>query len=236
MWVRNRSRTPRYDRGVKKVKRGVRRVFGDRTVRRFKARRLRLAEAAGLERWSRPGLEGLDVRLAEHLGWVERGFFVEVGANDGIQQSNSYLLERELSWTGVLIEAVPALAAEAGINRPNCTVVCAAVSARLQLGHPIAMEYNDLVTKVGAGHRMTAATTLPVIWMDLVPLDASATLISLDVEGHELEVLEGVASASHRPDWILVETAQVDGVNRVLDTAYSLVAQLSRHDYLYKRN
>ena len=35
------------------------------------------------------------------------GVFVELGAYDGIQGSNSYMLERCLNWTGLLIEANP---------------------------------------------------------------------------------------------------------------------------------
>lgn len=36
------------------------------------------------------------------------GVFLEVGANDGVQQSNTLRLERELGWSGVLIEPSPA--------------------------------------------------------------------------------------------------------------------------------
>lgn len=180
-------------------------------------------------------MNGLDVRLAEHLEWIVGGFFVELGANDGLQQSNTYLLERELSWTGLLIEAVPELAAEAARNRPSCIVVCAAVSEGVQLGHPIAMAYGDLVTKVGTGRQMTAATTLRVIWDDLVPANVSPTLLSLDVEGHELEALDGLASAPHRPDWMLIETSQLGKVTDLLGASYTMVAKLSGHDYLFAR-
>lgn len=209
--------------------------MGDRPIRRLKAHRITIAEALGVSIWSRPGLDGLDVRLAEELGWSQRGYFVELGANDGLQQSNTYLLEHELSWTGALVEAVPQLAAEAARNRPHCEVVCAAVSDAARCGQVLSMSYSDLTTHVGSGHRLTAATTLPMIWMQLVPQDASPTLLSLDVEGHELQVLDGLASVSHRPDWMLIETSSVDAVSELLHSAYTMAAKLSRHDYLYRR-
>ena len=36
---------------------------------------------------------------------VNRGTFVEFGARDGVQDSNSYFFEKEMGWRGVLVEA-----------------------------------------------------------------------------------------------------------------------------------
>jgi hypothetical protein len=55
------------------------------------------------------GLNELDVKLANHIRF-RRGFFVEVGGNDGISQSNTAYLERYLGWRGLLIEPIPELA------------------------------------------------------------------------------------------------------------------------------
>jgi hypothetical protein len=34
----------------------------------------------------------------------KKGFFIEAGAFDGINFSNTYYLEKELNWKGILIE------------------------------------------------------------------------------------------------------------------------------------
>lgn len=49
------------------------------------------------------------------------GVFVEFGALDGLLDSNSLYFERELSWTGILIEPNPTAFARLEVNRPACT-------------------------------------------------------------------------------------------------------------------
>lgn len=53
---------------------------------------------------TRPGLDGLDTRLEAYLEVGHPGFFVEIGANDGYLQSNTWFLEKEFGWHGILIE------------------------------------------------------------------------------------------------------------------------------------
>ncbi len=61
-----------------------------------------LYEAAGNPRFSRPALYDPDVKLARYLNFRD-GIFVELGANDGFTQSNTYHLEKFLGWRGLLI-------------------------------------------------------------------------------------------------------------------------------------
>jgi hypothetical protein len=62
---------------------------------------------------------GQDVWVAEFLEGKRGGFFLEMGAGDGIWISNTLLLEKEFGWTGILVE--PTSAFERLIkNRPAC--------------------------------------------------------------------------------------------------------------------
>ena len=45
-----------------------------------------------------------DVFVLSQTGFKRKGFFVEFGALDGIDTSNSYLLETAFDWTGILAE------------------------------------------------------------------------------------------------------------------------------------
>lgn len=45
-----------------------------------------------------------DLFVLSELGFKRNGFFVEFGATNGVDLSNSYLLEKEYGWSGILAE------------------------------------------------------------------------------------------------------------------------------------
>ena len=48
-------------------------------------------------------LNQLDKKMLEFINY-ENGFFIECGANDGVDQSNTWYYEKNLNWSGILIE------------------------------------------------------------------------------------------------------------------------------------
>jgi FkbM family methyltransferase len=53
--------------------------------------------------------DGQDRFVLEHLNQMHNGYFVDIGAHDGITFSNTYVLEQNFDWTGLLIEANPVI-------------------------------------------------------------------------------------------------------------------------------
>tara|TARA_B110000483_G_scaffold243424_1_gene333165 strand:- start:3569 stop:4363 length:795 start_codon:yes stop_codon:yes gene_type:complete len=45
-----------------------------------------------------------DLFVLNECKFKKKGYFVEIGATDGIRFSNTYLLEKELKWTGILCD------------------------------------------------------------------------------------------------------------------------------------
>ena len=51
-------------------------------------------------------LDNLDKKIESYLNF-NNGYFVELGANDGITYSNTYYFEKYRGWKGILIEPIP---------------------------------------------------------------------------------------------------------------------------------
>jgi FkbM family methyltransferase len=45
-----------------------------------------------------------DLFVIAALNFIKKGFFIEIGAADGLNLSNSYLLEKKFNWNGILCE------------------------------------------------------------------------------------------------------------------------------------
>ena len=140
------------------------------------------------------------------------GYFVEVGANEPEKESQSFHLERE-GWTGALIEPQPDLAEKLRKMRRSQVFEAACSSpdragSRMTLyvlGPYSSFDPNLAVT----GLRPEQAIEVPVRTLDDILTEAKAPqpidLLSVDVEGHELDVLRGFDFARWRPRLILLE-------------------------------
>ena len=130
------------------------------------------------------------------------GYFVEIGAADGVNLSNSWLLEQAMDWRGVLAEPNPRFFESLRANR---TSVLATKAIHSQAGRTLEFitakrgEFSRLADIVpddgqdearlrGAGAILVETTTLN----DLLTEHAAPPVIdylSIDTEGAELEIL-----------------------------------------------
>lgn len=166
---------------------------------------------------------GEDRWLDEHFRSKSGGFFVEVGAYDGVVLSNTYFLEHERGWKGVLIEPDPAKAALCRKNRPDAiTFECAAVSSddihsisftQVQGGEVYSTtslndDHRRRLESYGLAYRTinVHARTLDSMLEEAQATPGMIDFVSIDVEEGELEVLKGFSIGRWKPRLVIVES------------------------------
>lgn len=169
------------------------------------------------------------------------GFYIELGANDGLIQSNTAFLEKERHWTGVLIE--PSLNAyeKCVINRPKSRCINAACVDSSYTNKYVYGDFNgDLMSSID-GKRLSnpvvtqvcvRAKTLEAI-LDDCGCDGEIDLLSLDTEGFELQVLDGLNLCKYRPRYMLIEIYKSqynDLISMLQKNKYSLVENFSNYN------
>tara|TARA_B110000305_G_C19243537_1_gene541131 strand:- start:79 stop:714 length:636 start_codon:yes stop_codon:yes gene_type:complete len=204
-------------------------------------------------------LNDLDKKMLKYINF-RNGFFIEMGANDGVNQSNSFYYDKSLGWNGVLVE--PTHRFDSLIknrSKPNNILLNEACCSFEHEGSIIEFEYCDLMTSctsletdVPQDHTKKGAIWLQknehvysfkkrgVSLQSLLDKNNCPNQIdffSLDTEGLEIEILKGIDFSSYRFSYILIESRSLDKLTSFLNGFnYSFVEKLSKHDYLYKFN
>lgn len=203
-------------------------------------------------------LNQLDRKLEKYVDY-DNGYFVELGANDGVTQSNSLYFERHRNWRGLLVEPAPQNFIKCRKNRAARTrVYCAACVSVDYAEEFVRIAYSNLMsTSVSlesdiqdprahaeTGNRFldkgesvfefgAVARTLQSLLLE-AGAPKRIDFLSLDVEGAELDVLKGVDHAIYRFKYILVECRDFPRLSAYLtQNGYRFVEQLSGQDYLF---
>ncbi len=165
---------------------------------------------------------GEDLLLASFFGDKRRGFYVEVGAFDGVHLSNTFFFEK-LGWSGVCIEAHPEYFQKCRENRANSQCIHAACTSddgvkqvtfsTEELGLLSGIEERGDIRQRYDGRGLNfegfKKVTVPAVTLNSVlsALDEIPDIdfVSIDVEAHELQVLKGLDIETFRPRVFVIE-------------------------------
>lgn len=173
------------------------------------------------------GLE--DMYLHRLFGLDYKGIYVDVGANDGIFVSNTYSLYRQ-GWSGICIDPNPSAYDALIRHRPsdkclNIAIGCQSGSAELAWEQNITE--GSAISDGNVFHNRTCIVDLrpltDVLIANDIPLEFD--LLSIDVEGMELAVLQGLDWKLYKPRVVIIEynsegKMNLDGFDFLLNQGY----------------
>ncbi|MBU0719648.1 MAG: FkbM family methyltransferase [Planctomycetes bacterium] len=167
------------------------------------------------------------------------GYFIEVGAYDGVTLSNTYFLE-QMGWDGLLVEPIPQLCQRAATARPRSRVIQAAASKQGSQGtakFTIAQNVpvlsflkadEDHIARCRREGAQLIEIDVPLTTLNDVlnqerrrPSPSGSPwvpnvgwridLVSIDTEGCELDVLDGFDLERFKPRVLVIENDRPTG-------------------------
>jgi len=142
--------------------------------------------------------QDLDV-IAFYKG-KNNGYFIDIGAYDGISLSNTFLLESKYRWNGICIEALPEEYIKLKRNRPHSICIQKAVFSKsdLEVEFSVADMYSGIVEYIDCHNegKTDKRIIVSTIRLDDILTQYNAPqfieYLSIDTEGSELEVLKSI--------------------------------------------
>ena len=206
------------------------------------------------------GHHELDRKLKKYLNY-KNGFFVELGANDGVRQSNTLYFEKNLDWNGVLVEPIKKKYLKCLKFRSNKNYFFnnACVSFNYK-DNKVKMIYSDLMSSISGKEiynkvdakkhaydgkqYLNKNEDIEEVWVDTKTLNnifeeinapKLMDFLSLDVEGSEIEVLNGINFLTYNFKFILIESRDDEEIKKYLiNKKYNFLEKISKRDLLFK--
>ncbi len=154
-----------------------------------------------------------DVMLWRALGHIEKGFYIDVGANDPIVDSVTKAFYNA-DWSGINIEPISEHIETLKLERPrdiNLAVAAGNVQSTAEIIQPTTRGWASLnpvfiekytLEDQHAKRHVVNVTTLNHIIREYCT-HQEIHFLKIDVEGFELQVLQGITLSRYRP-WIIV--------------------------------
>ena len=181
-----------------------------------------------------------DIDVIQFYKQKQNGYFIEIGANDGINLSNTYLLEKNYNWKGICVEPIPDIFNKLKNNRLNS--IC--IDKALYSDSNIILKFNIASCALLSGiieHINCHKNSLnngkiidveTISMNDLLDNNNAPNFIdylSIDTEGSEFEILKTINYDKYTFGIIHVEHNYIEPQRK------NIKDLLLSKDYIYKR-
>lgn len=189
------------------------------------------------------------VILSANLGKaVGQGFYVDVGANEPIRYSNTYWFYKH-GWRGINIDAAPGSMKLFHRNRSrdiNLEALISDEEAELTFYHwetpflvnTLSPEHASYVARTSGRQptkRILQSRRLDSILNEHLPPDQVISFMSVDVEGHDLQVLRSSNWQRFRPELVLVEDFKMAVGEPKMSPIYNFMRSIDYELYAWLR-
>ena len=180
-----------------------------------------------------------DIWVLKQLNNKVKGFFIEVGAFQRIDgyMSNTLFLEEQYKWSGILIEPNK----NTFKNLKNRTALKLNIAASNHNGY---LNFKHAIracnSMVSANGDKTQCLTLDrILQQNKAP--KIIDFLSVDVEGHELNVLEGIDFSIHHVNCAVIEyvhqgivNPDLEDIKNIMTKAGFIIKQKTGYDLYFK--
>jgi FkbM family methyltransferase len=165
------------------------------------------------------------------------GYFLDIGAYDGVTHSNTFLLESRYGWQGLCIEANPSSFKRLVANR-KCTCIQACLDQ--ESGKSISFNLDDMSSTIiadgseasGENHISLKTQSL----QDLLQQYKAPRIIdycSVDIEGAEDRLFNGIDLDHYTFRTMTIERPSPAIREKLFDKGYILVREIPRLDVFF---
>lgn len=159
-----------------------------------------------------------DIFVLIQLKFKSNGYYVEFGATDGINLSNTYMLEKNFGWRGILAEPAKQFHKDLSINRPesiidercvysesNKSVLFSEVEST-GLSQIVIYKRDDKLSRLRNKQNVYEVDTISLEHMlDFHKAPKVIDYLSIDVEGGEFDILNAFDFSKYKFKVISVE-------------------------------
>lgn len=198
---------------------------------------------------------GQDAFVINYFKSKRNGVFLDIGANDGVSLSNTYYLEKELGWTGICFEPIPAIFEKLDKAR-NCIKINAGIADKKSIEKFTFVDgpshmLSGMTKDYDPRHSQRVKHELETLGGKAVEVEVQCLVLndvleeykifdidylSIDTEGNEFKILKTIDFSKFNITTMTIENNynNIEQTNYIISKGYYLLGRLEADEIFIK--